>query len=109
MGWGGAGQFGLDLLASSEIPVVSQVAGVASAGIYAAQGDSFGASTSLLGLAPVAGIAADATRLGRWADKISDAVKNVHGNSKLSQKSQHVYEIRNIQTGEIETKRVRLD
>ncbi|WP_231879562.1 RHS repeat-associated core domain-containing protein [Methylomonas koyamae] len=75
IGWGGAGQFGLDILASSEVPVVSQVAGLSAAGIYAYQGDAFGTSTSLAGMFPVAGIIGDAARIGRWADKGVDLAK----------------------------------
>jgi len=75
IGWGGAGQFGLDILASSEVPVVSQVAGLSVAGIYAYQGDAFGTSTSLAGMFPVAGIIGDAARIGRWADKGVDLAR----------------------------------
>ncbi|TCV88551.1 MULTISPECIES: DUF6531 domain-containing protein [Methylomonas] len=75
IGWGGAGQFGLDILASSEVPVVSQAAGLGAASIYAYQGDAFGTSTSIAGMFPVAGIIGDAARIGRWADKGVDLAR----------------------------------
>lgn len=37
----------------------------------------------------------------RSAGNAADTAKAVHGNSKLSEKAQHVYEIRNVDTGEI--------
>lgn len=75
IGWGGAGQFGLDILASSEVPAVSQVAGLGAASIYAYQGDTFGTTTSLAGMFPLAGIIGDSARLGRWADKGVDLAR----------------------------------
>jgi hypothetical protein len=75
IGWGGAGQFGLDILASSEIPVASQAAGAIGAVWYASQCDAFGAGSSLTGMIPVAGIAGDAARMGRWADKGIDLAR----------------------------------
>ena len=37
----------------------------------------------------------------KMIDKVGDVAKKVNGNSKLSEKAQHVYEIRNKKTGEI--------
>lgn len=75
MGWGGAGQFGLDLMAGSDMPYFSQGAGLVSAGIYAYQGDTVGAASALGGMIPLAGTVSDAGRLGRWAAKLEEAAK----------------------------------
>ena len=74
---GEALHLGLDGIAMSEIPIVSQGAGVISAGVSAAQGDMTGATLSLAGALPVVGSAGDAGKLAMWGAKITDKVGDV--------------------------------
>jgi hypothetical protein len=65
----------------------------------AESGDYWGAGASLLGAAvPYAGDLAKTPKIAKGLGVISDAI---HGNSKLSQKVQHGYEIFNKKTEEI--------
>ncbi len=69
-------QLAADLLAVSEIPILSQVAGAANALTYAVRGNWSMAGSSILGLVPGFGAAADAGRLGMWAAKGMGKVKS---------------------------------
>jgi hypothetical protein len=70
----GTMQTALDVVAATEAPVVSQVAGAASALIYVWQRDWVGAGLAVAGMAPIIGAGADATRLGvRAADAAESA------------------------------------
>jgi RHS repeat-associated protein len=62
-------QFAADLLATSEIPFVSQVAGAANALTYAVRGQWGMAGSSLAGMIPGFGAGADIARMGMWASK----------------------------------------
>lgn len=62
-------QFSADLLASSEIPFISQGAGVLNAMTYAVRGQWGMAGSSVVGLIPGFGAVADAGRLSAWAAK----------------------------------------
>jgi len=62
-------QFAADLLATSEIPILSQVAGAANALTYAVRGQWGMAGSSLVGLVPGFGAGADIARMGMWASK----------------------------------------
>ncbi len=80
----------LDGLGATEIPVISQAAGIVSAGIDVGKGDWVGASLGAAGLIPLIGNAADAAKIARRAQRVVDVV---HGNSKLSTRAQHGYEV----------------
>jgi hypothetical protein len=69
--------------------------------MYLENGDYGDALVSGFGLLPYAGDVAKVPRIAKGLGRISDAIKTVHGNSKLSQKVQHGYEIFNKKTGEI--------
>jgi len=58
---------GLDGLATSEMPGVSQVSGLVSAIIYGVKGDYVGAGSSIAGMIPGIGAGADAARMSKWA------------------------------------------
>ena len=75
------------------------------AGLQAKNGDFLGAGISTLGLIPYIGDIAKVGKIGKDIKIINnaiDAVKVVNGNSKASQKAQHVYEIVNKATGKVE-------
>jgi RHS repeat-associated protein len=70
-----------------------------SAKLSADKGDWWGAGASTLGATlPYLGDLAKGPKIIKGLEKISDAI---HGNSKLSQKVQHGYEIYNKKTGEV--------
>ena len=70
------GQVGLDGLALSEIPVVSQVAGLTSAAIDIKSGDYFSGALGIAGAIPLIGAAADGARAGRRIEKaVREAAK----------------------------------
>ena len=65
--------------------------------------DRWGATASVLGAAlPYAGDIAKGPKIAKGLDKISDAIKAVNGNSKASEKAQHIYGLINKETGLIE-------
>lgn len=76
LSWGDTLHFTADVLATSEIPVVSQLAGVGSAAAYAIQGDLINSGLAAGGLIPVAGVTADAARMGNWAAKVTNKVSS---------------------------------
>ena len=74
----GTMQTALDVVAATEAPVFSQVAGAASALIYVWQRDWVGAGLAVAGIAPIIGAGADATRLGvRAADAAKGGAANI--------------------------------
>ncbi len=75
------------------------------AGLQAKNGDWLGAGISALGVVPYLGDVAKVGKIGKDVkiiDKAIDAVKTVNGNSKASEKAQHVYEIVNKTTNKVE-------
>lgn len=75
------------------------------AGLQAKNGDWLGAGISALGVVPYLGDVAKVGKIGKDVkiiDKAIDAVKAVNGNSKASEKAQHVYEIVNKATNKVE-------
>ncbi|MFN9121051.1 MAG: hypothetical protein ACK5X5_04535 [bacterium] len=77
----GTMQTALDVVAATEAPVVSQVAGASSALISVWQRDWVGAGVAVAGMAPIIGAGADATRLGVRA---ADAAKGAAEASSLA-------------------------
>jgi len=71
-----AAQTVADVASATEVPIVSQVAGIASAVISVAQGDYTGAGLSMAGVVPIFGAVADATKLGRNVEKAVDAANS---------------------------------
>ncbi|MBU3664031.1 MAG: hypothetical protein FGM41_12665, partial [Bacteroidetes bacterium] len=69
--------------------------------LAAKNGDWLSAGISGLGIIPYVGDLAKAGKIGKDIKIIENAIEAVHGNSKLSQKTQHGYEIFNKKTGEI--------
>ncbi|WP_143873516.1 hypothetical protein [Catenovulum sediminis] len=65
-------QMGLDAVGMSEVPVVSQLADIGSAGISLSKGDYLAAGLSLLAMIPLVGKAVDASRMARIADRATD-------------------------------------
>lgn len=64
-------QVALDVTAASEIPVVSQGAGLLGAGYSAWHGDYLGSGLALLGMVPILGSTADGARLLRHGDDLA--------------------------------------
>jgi hypothetical protein len=60
----------VDVFSATEIPIVSQIAGVGAGLWYALDGDWLGAGLSVAGTIPIAGGAADATRIARAASEV---------------------------------------
>jgi hypothetical protein len=71
------------------------------AGLAWKKGDYWSAGISSLGMIPYVGDIAKAGKIGKDIKIIENAIDAVHGNSKLSQKTQHGYEIFNKKTDEI--------
>jgi RHS repeat-associated protein len=71
------------------------------AGLQAKNGDWLGAAISTAGIIPFIGDVAKVGKIGKDVNIIKNAIEAVHGNSKLSQKAQHGYEIFNNKTGDI--------
>jgi hypothetical protein len=69
--------------------------------LAAKNGDWLSAGISGLGIIPYVGDLAKAGKIGKDIKIIENAIDAVHGNSKLSQKTQHGYEIFNKKTDEI--------
>lgn len=65
-------QLGLDVVGMTEIPVVSQLADLGSAGISVYNGDYVGATLSMGAMIPIVGKAFEGTRAARFAEKIAD-------------------------------------
>jgi RHS repeat-associated protein len=75
------------------------------AGLQAKNGDWLSAGISALGVIPYLGDVAKVGKIGKDVKIIEnaiDAVKAVNGNSKASEKAQHVYEIVNKTTNKVE-------
>ncbi len=79
-------QLGLDVTGMSEVPVVSQLADLGSAGISLYNGDYVGAGLSMGSMIPVAGKAFEGTRAARFAERIAESTSSTVANvtSKLS-------------------------
>jgi len=65
-------QLGFDVVGMTEIPVVSQLADLGSAGISAYNGDYVGATLSMGAMIPIVGKAFEGARAARFAEKIAD-------------------------------------
>ncbi len=73
-------QMGLDIIGMTEIPIVSQVADLASGLISLARGDYVGFGLSLVGMIPLVGSAATAGKMGKTAQKVAKtATKAIKG------------------------------
>jgi RHS repeat-associated protein len=92
-GWVTGLQFVLDVTAASEVPGVSQVAGLASGVISAGQGDWLGAGLAAAGVVPGVGLGADAARLGRWGARSLEVASSVGPSASMQT-------VRIIQKGE---------
>lgn len=66
-------QLALDVTGMSEIPVVSQLADLGSAGISVYNGDYVGAGLSMGSMIPVAGKAFEGTRAARFAERVASS------------------------------------
>jgi RHS repeat-associated protein len=73
----------------------------AAAVFHAGKGDWGNALISTAGLLPFVGDLAKVGKVGRHVKTINKAIGAVHGNSKLSKKAQHGYEIFSKKTGEV--------
>jgi hypothetical protein len=101
LGFGGNYTLNGEEVVSAGLDIVGVVdpTGVAdglNAGLQAKSGDWLGAGISTLGIVPYIGDLAKVGKLGKDVkiiEKAIDGVKAVNGNSKLSTKAQHVYEI----------------
>lgn len=71
------------------------------AGLQAKNGDWLGAAISTAGIIPYIGDVAKIGKISKDVKIINNAIDAVHGNSKLSQKAQHGYEIFNKKTGDV--------
>ena len=71
------------------------------AGLQAKNGDWLGAAISTAGIIPYIGDVAKIGKISKDVKIINNAIDAVHGNSKLSQKVQHKYEMFNKKTGEV--------
>ena len=71
------------------------------AGLQVKNGDWLGAAISTVGIIPYIGDVAKLGKIGKDVKIINNAIEAVHGNSKLSQKAQHGYEIFNKKTGDV--------
>jgi RHS repeat-associated protein len=79
----------------------SGVADVAAATLEAQQGNYGSAILSGMGVFPLIGDLGKLGKVGNHMKTINNAIDAVHGNSKLSQKAQHGYEIFNKKTGDV--------
>ena len=95
------------LVAGLDIVGIADPSGVAdglAAGIEAKNGNWGGALLSGLGVVPYIGDVGKVGKIGKHVKTINNAIdgaKAVHGNSKLSKKVQHGYEIFNKKTGDV--------
>jgi RHS repeat-associated protein len=77
------------------------VADVAAASIEAKNGNYGSALLSGLGVIPYVGDVAKVGKIGKHTKTIKNAISAVHGNSKASQKAQHLYEVFETGTGNV--------
>lgn len=91
-------QTALDVASATEIPIISQAAGLVNAGIDAGRGDYLSASLGIVGLIPIAGNFADAARLSKRlgriapvADKIADGVAFTRSSLGFGQQMHKLY------------------
>ena len=103
IGFGGNYTLAGDDILSATLDLVGVVdpTGVADAlgaTLSAKKGDWWSAGISALGIIPYVGDLAKVGKIGKDVKIIEEAIKVVNGNSKLSTKAQHVYEIFEIST-----------
>jgi hypothetical protein len=67
----------LDVVATTNFPIVSEIAGLASGALYAWQGDMVGAVLSAAGIVPIIGTPADFVRVGRTARAVGAGADEV--------------------------------
>ena len=77
------------------------VADIAAGSLEMKNGNFWGGLASYAGVLPIAGDAAKLGKVPKHLRTINKAIDAVHGNSKLSKKAQHGYEIFDKNTGEI--------
>jgi hypothetical protein len=76
----------LDVVSTTSIPIVSEVAGLASGALYATQGDMVGAGLSVAGAVPVIGTAADTSRIFLRARLVGSGAEDAAGGTVTVQR-----------------------
>lgn len=90
-------QITLDLIGATEIPLVSQGAEAINIGIDAINGDAESVLMGTVSLVPAAGSTGTATKIAKRLKKLAE----INGNSKLSEKAQHLYEVFETSTSNV--------
>jgi RHS repeat-associated protein len=77
----------LDVVSMTDVPIVSQVADLANAGIAVYRGDYLGAGLGVVAMIPVIGSAATAARLARRGVRVAEAVSDVSGGVRRAERA----------------------
>ncbi len=87
----------LDVVSTTSIPIVSEVAGLASGALYATQGDMVGAGLSVAGAVPVIGTAADTSRIFLRARLVGSGAEDAAGGTVTVQRWMSTAELKATQ------------
>ncbi|MBN8447354.1 MAG: hypothetical protein J0M22_17960 [Gammaproteobacteria bacterium] len=77
-------QLVLDVIGTTDAPILSQLAELGSAGISAYQGDYVGAALSIGSMAPGLGKLAEVQKMARWAEKLTPVAKTINAVEKVA-------------------------